>query len=76
MLILADLSSTRENVSEIIGRLKQEPDTRHIPVIAFAPEESVDLQEAARSAGATLVASETAILNHLPQFLDQALHVE
>jgi hypothetical protein len=34
------------------------------------------LQSAARAAGATLVVTEVAILNHLPQFLDQALQLE
>ena len=76
MLVLADLISSRHNVCHAIGRLKQDPETQHIPVIAFAPEEAADLQNAARGAGAALVASETAILNHLSQFLDQALQVE
>jgi CheY-like chemotaxis protein len=76
LLILADLSSTRDTISDVIGRLREHPETKHIPVIAFAPEEAVDLHEAARKAGATLVASDTAILTHLSQFLDQALQVE
>jgi CheY-like chemotaxis protein len=76
MLILADLVSTRVTISNVIGQLRQNPETQHIPVIAFAPEDQVELQESARKTGATLVVSETAILNHLPQFLDQALQVE
>jgi len=76
MLVLADLVSTHRDIFDAIKRLKQNPETQHIPVIAFSPEEAVDLQNAARDAGATLVASEAAILNHLPQFLDQALQVE
>ncbi len=76
MLVLADLVSTRHNVGQAIGRLRHEPETRHIPVIAFAPEDQADLQNTARAAGATLVVSETAVLNHLSQLLDQALQVE
>ena len=76
MLVLADLISTRHNVCQVIGRLRKDPETQHIPVIAFGPEESAELQQAAREAGATLVASETAVLTHLTQFLDQALQVE
>ena len=57
-------------------RLKQDPQTRHIPVIAIAPEHAEETQEEARKAGATLVVSDAAVLNHLPQFLDQALQVE
>ena len=76
MLVLADLVSTRNNVCSAIGNLRQNPDTQHIPVIAFASEEAVELQTAARDAGAALVASDTAILNHLSHFLEQALRVE
>ena len=76
MLVVADLVSTRHNVCQVIGQLKQHTGTQHIPIIAFAPEAEADLQSAALAAGATLVASETAILSHLSQFLEQALHVE
>jgi len=76
MLVLADLASTRENVCGAVAQLKQNPDTRHIPVIAFAPDDTAGLQAAARAAGAVLVVTEAAILNHLPQLLQQALQVE
>jgi CheY-like chemotaxis protein len=76
MLVLADLVSTRNTVCGAIGDLRKNPDTQHIPVIAFAPEEEAALQTAAREAGAALVATETAVLNHLRQFLEQALRVE
>ena len=76
LLVLADLESTRDNVSAVLARLKQNPATKHLPVIAFSPETAVELQAAAQAAGATLVVGETAILNHLPQILDQALQIE
>ncbi|MBC8095348.1 MAG: hypothetical protein H7Y43_06020 [Akkermansiaceae bacterium] len=76
MLAFVDLISTRQNVCPAIRLLRQEAETKHIPVIAFAPEDSVELQKAARAAGATLVVSESAILTHLTQFLDQALQIE
>ena len=76
MLVLADLESSRKDVCPALARLKQTPATQHLPVIAFSVENSVELQAAARAAGATLVVSDTAILNHLPQFLDQALQIE
>ena len=76
LLVLVDLASSLTNVSVAIAKLKQNPDTKHIPVIAFAGEQEADLQETARQAGATLVVHETAITTHLPQFLEQALHVE
>ena len=76
LVVLADLQSTRNDVCASIARLKQHPATRHLPVIAFGAESTADWQAAAKAAGATLVVSEAAILNHLPQFLDQALQVE
>jgi CheY-like chemotaxis protein len=76
MLVLVDLTSTRQNVCAAIGRLRQTPGSNHIPVIAFGPEDAADLQKSALEAGAVLAASEAAILNHLPQFLERALRVE
>jgi CheY-like chemotaxis protein len=76
LLVLADLESTRDNVCAVLAQLRQNPTTKHLPVIAFSPEATPELQSAAHAAGATLVVSETAILNHLPQILDEALQVE
>ncbi len=76
LLALVDLTSSLSNVPAAIARLKQTSDTRHLPVIAFAAEPEVELQEAARKAGATLIVNEAAIIAHLPQFLEQALQVE
>lgn len=76
MLVLADLESTRNDVCAALARLKQNEATRHLPVIAFSGEEAGELRAAAKTAGATLIVSEVAILNHLPQMLEQALHIE
>ena len=76
MLVLADLESTRNNVCTALARLRQNAATQHLPVIAFGGEAEATLREAAQKAGATLVVTETAILSHLPQLLEQALRVE
>ena len=77
MLVLADLESKHYNVCAALKRLKQNSATKHLPIIAFTGEHATaELQDAARDAGAVLVATEAAILNHLPQLLDQALQVE
>jgi len=75
MLVLADLASTQNNVCAALARLKQNPATRHLPIIAFSAEDAAELQEAAKAAGATLIVGETAILDHLPEMLDQALQL-
>jgi CheY-like chemotaxis protein len=76
MLVLADLESTQNNVCPALARLKQNASTKHLPVIAFSGDNAAELQAAAKAAGVTLLVSEAAMLNHLPQFLDQALQVE
>lgn len=76
LIILADVFSSRGDICQTIARLRKDRDAQHIPVIAFAAEESAELQKVAREAGATLVVSDTAIVNHLSQFLEQALQVE
>jgi CheY-like chemotaxis protein len=76
MVVLADLVSSRQNVSQALARLKQERDTQHIPVIAFAPDDAADSRAAASQAGAAFVVSDAAIVNHLAQLLEQALAIE
>ncbi len=46
------------------------------PVIAFAGDQAAEWQAAAQKAGATLAVSEAAIINYLPQLLNQALQLE
>jgi CheY-like chemotaxis protein len=76
LLVLADLESSRNNVCAALARLKQNPATQHLPILAFGAENTPDLHAAARAAGVTLVAGEAAILNHLPLLLEQVLQVE
>ena len=76
MLVLADLESTGADICAVIASLRHKPATAHIPVIAFAPEHALQLQAAAHEAGATLVVNDAALLNHLPQLLNQALQME
>jgi len=76
MLVVADFEAGREDVCAAIARLRQNPATQHLPVIAFGSDSTADWQSAAQKAGATLVVSETAILVHLPQCLEQALEIE
>jgi CheY-like chemotaxis protein len=76
MVVLADLESSRNNVCQAISQLKNHPATRHLPVIAFGVEGNEKLQEQGKAAGVALVASDAALLSHLPQLLEQALQVE
>ncbi len=71
LLVLAELDT--EGVCSAIGRLRQDPATRHLPVIGFAAGEAA--QAAGREAGATLVVSATGLVPQLKELLDQALEV-
>jgi|SRR5437667_12879094 len=76
LLVVTDLVSANADVCAMIRRLKRNPETRHIPVIAFTDLKNEELQTAATAAGATMVAGNDAILDQLPELLDQALQVE
>ena len=71
LLGLAHLDSAPATVCDSIAALRRNQSTSHIPVIAFTSDETQ--HQAAADAGATLVVSDTAILQHLNQFIDQAL---
>jgi CheY-like chemotaxis protein len=75
LLVCADLQAAKCDVCATILQLKQNDATRHLPVIAFADEQHADLQAAARVVGA-IVVSDTMLLAHLPQLLDQALQLD
>lgn len=76
MMILVDLVSQRVDVCDAIRQLRANPATAHLPVIAFADESETALQAAGQAAGAKLVATDSAILLHLEQLIEQALQVD
>jgi CheY-like chemotaxis protein len=74
LLVLADLEPTSANVSDALSRLKGNSATSHLPIIAFCADASADLPNTAKAA--TLVVTDSAIVTHLPLFLDRALQVD
>lgn len=76
LLIVADLESSRGDVPGAVRQIRANPQTAHVPVLAFHSSQTPQLAEQARDAGATLVVQDAAVLNHLPQLLNQALEVE
>jgi len=75
LLAIVDLAGG-DAVCGAIAALKADAATAHIPVIAFAAEGANLAMETARKAGAELTVSEAAITSHLPELLNQALHIE
>lgn len=76
LLVLADLEPSHAVVFAALNRLRQNPGTKHLPIIAFSATDTPELRAAAEASGVSLFVSEAAILNHLPQLLDQALQIE
>jgi len=75
MVVVVDLESKHGAACRAIAALKADPATRHVPIIAFAGEQAMELQAAAQKAGATLAVGEATIANYLPELLNQALQV-
>ena len=76
MLAFIDLEPRFEVICDSISQLRNHSPTSHIPIIAFAGQKNTKAHDKAREAGATLVVNDSALLLHLDQFLEQALHVE
>lgn len=76
LVLLADLTVHTVEVCAALSRLRQEPTTNHLPVLAYTSLQDEKTMAEAHAAGATLVASEVALMAHLPQLLDQVLQVE
>lgn len=76
LLLVAELPTDKPSVREAMLALKQNPATAHVPILAYASETNTAVQEAARTAGANLIASEAGLLDQLPQLLEQVLQVD
>ncbi len=76
MLLLVDLQVARGDVLAAVARVKACPATSHLPVVGFTNEEEEAVHATARAAGASVVVQDQALLEHLPQWLEQALRVE
>jgi CheY-like chemotaxis protein len=76
MLILADLKTRSGDVAAVIGQIRNSARTSHLPILAFTGKKDRKLQESATKAGANLVAFDDAILQQLPQLLEQVLQVD
>jgi CheY-like chemotaxis protein len=75
LLLLADLDA-RAEICAAIEKIRSDPASAHLPVIAFAPDDKPELLAAAQKAGANFIIGESALAGHLPHLLDQALRVD
>jgi PleD family two-component response regulator len=77
LLVVTDLIGGHSEYCErMIKQLRANPETAHIPVLAVASDGNDAVVASARTAGATLVAAEKALLPQLPQLLEQVLELD
>jgi CheY-like chemotaxis protein len=74
MVVVAEISRDPKTCAAIAA-LRKDAATKHIPVVAYTATHDAQLQAEAQQAGVTLLASSTAMIEQLPQLLDQALEV-
>jgi len=74
LLLVADLARGPV-VCAAIEQIKAEPATAHLPTIAFAPDNAPALIKEAQKITGIIGVTDTGLLNHLEQLLEQVLQV-
>jgi CheY-like chemotaxis protein len=69
--VLVNLTARRYDALAVIGALKADERTRLLPLLAFAGHVEAEKHEAARAAGADLVAANSSVALHLPKLLER-----
>ncbi len=80
LLLVLELALESDRACDAVSVLRRDPETAHVPVLAFAAEELRGRQkrfdEMARGAGISLLADESGLLAQLASLLDRVLAVE
>jgi CheY-like chemotaxis protein len=76
MAILVNLAARRYDPLEALQQLKTGGATRAVPILAFAGHIETAKHEAARAAGADLVAANSSVSLHLPALLKRLLNLD
>jgi Response regulator containing a CheY-like receiver domain and a GGDEF domain len=74
--VLVNLTARRYDPVSVIRALKSGEATRSVPVLAFAGHVEKEKHEAAREAGADMVAANSSVSMHLPTLLGRLLRGE
>lgn len=76
LVIVIDLEWRTRDPFLSINSLSLNQQTAHVPIIAFADMDSEERLEKALNMGASLVTGTDAVLQQLPQLLEQALQID
>jgi CheY-like chemotaxis protein len=69
--VLVNLNARRYDPLAVIRAMKGDDRTRVLPLLAFAGHVEAEKHEAARAAGADLVAANSSVALHLPKLLER-----
>ena len=76
LLAIVELAANQADVCDHISRVRQNPDTQHLPILAYTASKDKAVLEAARASGATLIVVADGLLPQLPMLLERVLEVE
>lgn len=76
LIVIADLDCGSSGTLSAIAELRANPATQHLPVIGFCAETSPMSARASEAGTLTAFTTDTAVVNHLKQILDQALRLD
>jgi CheY-like chemotaxis protein len=75
LVVIAELVPAPDACAAV-AKVKKNPATQHVPVLAFTSANDAATQNSAMEAGVALLAGNAAIAEQLPQLLDQVLQLE
>lgn len=73
MLLITEFSPQNMTLTDALTRIRQNPETAHVAVLAYIAGATPALHQAARTAGANLTVSDRGLLDQLPALLEQVL---
>lgn len=69
LLVVLDLNYSAASPVPLIAQLKQDPETKSVPLLAFVSHVHAELKQKAQEAGAEMVLARSAFSQNLPQIL-------
>jgi CheY-like chemotaxis protein len=74
--IVALIDMEMPDAFSVVKQVREHAPTNHLPIIGFSSDPTEELKSRALQSGFTMVAGDATLIQHLPQLLQQALHVD